>query len=98
MASSERIERIGFVGVGRMGRPMAILRMGSRVPENIGSEGIPGIGSPPVEIYDLPEMSEPVMAPPPIDQAIERQVHPTPRTSVERPPRQAPQFRNRYPR
>jgi hypothetical protein len=35
----------------RLGRPMAILRMGSRVPEGHEQSGVPGTGSPPIQVH-----------------------------------------------
>jgi hypothetical protein len=82
----------------RLGRPMAILRMGSRVPGENETVGVPGIGSPPLEIFEMPspraasydvgDSENPV---------VERYQRPIPRTEPA-PRRRATPFANPYQR
>jgi hypothetical protein len=64
----------------RYGRPMAIVRMGSRVPDEGEFAGGLGFGSPPIQIYPRPAKKVPVpRAPKPSGPAIERHGENVPR-------------------
>lgn len=84
----------------RYGRPMAIVRMGSRVPAENELGGIPGFGSPPLELFEYP-VSEPAQIPQvdPLDRAIERENQAIPRrTAAPYQHRLQPTFANPYQR
>jgi hypothetical protein len=74
----------------RLGRPMVILRMGSRVPESYGESAVPGVGSPPIELYELvmPDPAQ-INAADPAVRAVERQDQSIPRVPLNPSPRRS---------
>jgi hypothetical protein len=77
---------------------MAILRIGSRVPEMFGDAGVPGMGSPPVELYEH-VAPEPVtsLGRDPAARAVEHENRSIPRVPLDPVLRRSrPAFRNPY--
>lgn len=71
----------------RYGRPMAILRLGSRVPDD-GNAGMPELASPPIQIYPNPVYSDGTpRGPGDANRAIERFGKDIPRESLNAPAR-----------